>query len=134
MRLAAPGSKPEATTELKEVALLPAALERFNRQGRNAGLLGDDPILFLQGLQDRLVRVEAVEQVGRHTAVGALAAVFVDDVETHIFDARGRLSGHFGLHCVGRAVGGPDRLRAMRKVGAVKRSGPSKAGKRFWKA
>src|SRR5256885_1488425 len=50
-------------------------------QGRPAGFLGDLAVLLEDVAFGRFVAVEAAEQLRRHTAIGALRIVFIDDVE-----------------------------------------------------
>src|SRR6185312_11682804 len=61
--------------------LRPDPADALDRQWRAAGFFGDLAVLFHDVAARRLVAVEAAEQFGRHTAVGALRVVFIDDVE-----------------------------------------------------
>src|SRR5207247_9909474 len=69
-------------TNLGELLLLrPDPADALDRQRRAAGFLGDLAVLLHDVAARRLVAVEAAEQLGRHAPVGALAVVFIDDVE-----------------------------------------------------
>src|SRR5579864_1632691 len=53
----------------------------FDLERRPAGLFGDFAILFGNERARGLVAVQPAKKLGRHTAVGTLGAVFIDDVE-----------------------------------------------------
>lgn len=71
------------------------ALDALDLQRRTAGLFGDLAVLLGDGGFGRLVAVESPKQFGGHAAVGALRAVFIEDVEEGEF-AFGIGTGFFG--------------------------------------
>src|SRR5690606_16033706 len=65
------------------LGLLARAPDRLDRQRRHARLLRDRAVLVHDEGPGRLVLVQAAEQLARHLAVGALAAILIDNVEQH---------------------------------------------------
>src|SRR5690606_18448699 len=60
----------------------------------HAGFLGDHLVLLDDETPRRLVLVEPTEQFSRDTAIGALAAILIDDVEGYKIASCCRLPGH----------------------------------------
>src|ERR1044071_5676932 len=82
---------------IENLLLRARALDGLDLHWRHAGLLGDRGILLGDRGFGRLVLVEAAEHRGRYPAVGALRAVFIDDIEQHEVAARSR--SRFPRHC-----------------------------------
>src|SRR5260363_12715 len=97
--------------------LRPDPLDRLDLERRAAALFGDLAVLVAQEGAHRLVAVEAAKQLRGHTAVGALRAVFIEDVEEGEF-AFGIGPGFF-WHA--RLV--PDRGKAVKANPAPLRAG-----------
>lgn len=57
------------------------AFDALDLQRGTAGLLGDLAVLLGDGGLGRLISVESAQQFAGHAAVGALRAVFIEDVE-----------------------------------------------------
>src|SRR5262249_37479373 len=55
--------------------------DALDRERRAATFRGDFAVLLEDISARRLVAVEPAEQLGRHAPVGALRAIFIDDVE-----------------------------------------------------
>ena len=78
----APVSSTGCVLEADLLLLLRAhALDALDLQRRTAGLFGDLAVLLGDGGLGRLIAVESSQQFGGHAAVGALRAVFIEDVE-----------------------------------------------------
>src|SRR5580704_17549469 len=74
--------------------LLARARDSLDLGQRAAGFFGDLAVLLDQKAVRRLVAVDAAEQRARNFAVGALRAVFIDDVEHDEFGIQSRFSRH----------------------------------------
>src|SRR6185503_10339606 len=66
------------------------AHDSLDPQRRHAGFRADIAVLRLDHGARRLVAIEPAEQLGRDLAVGALRAVFIEDVEQHELAAGAR--------------------------------------------
>ena len=75
--------------------LRPNPFEALDLERWAAALLPDLAVLLHDEGPGRLIAIEAAEQLGGHAPVGALGAVFVEDVEKGEF-AFGVGSGFFG--------------------------------------
>src|SRR2546421_12889681 len=67
--------------ERRLLLLRPDPLDSLDLHRRAAGFFGDLAVLLHDEGAGRLVAVEATEQFGGHATVGALGAVFIEDVE-----------------------------------------------------
>src|SRR5437660_5796034 len=76
------------------LAVRPA--DSFDRDRRNARLLGDQAVLFFEDGAGGLIKVEAAKHRARDFAVRPLRTVLVEYVERHVFGSGCGLSGHFG--------------------------------------
>src|SRR5580704_2436296 len=74
--------------------LLARARDALDLRHRAPGFFRDLAVLLDQKTVRRLVAVEAAEQRARHLAVGALRAVFIDDVEHDELGIQSRFSRH----------------------------------------
>jgi len=67
---------------IEELLLLRAdPADALDLKGRSPGFLGDFLVLLVNEHPRGFVTVQAAEKFGRHAAVGALGAVFIEDVE-----------------------------------------------------
>src|SRR5262245_17883712 len=74
-------------------------MDAFHANGRSPRLLRDDPVLFFDDGTRSGIAIEAPKDVARHSAIGALRAVFVNHIEKREFNAGCRLAGHFWFSC-----------------------------------
>jgi hypothetical protein len=91
--------RPTAPAKTPLLLLRPSPADALDRQRGAAGFFGDLAVLLHDEAARGFVAVQAAEQLGGHAAVGALRAVFIDDIEKGEFAFRigpGFL-GHGGL-------------------------------------
>ena len=76
--------------------------EALDRERRAATFLGDLAVLLHDISARRIVSVEPAEQFGRHAPVGALGAVFINDIEKgkFAFGIGAGFLGHGGLSSI----------------------------------
>src|SRR5262245_20352904 len=75
-------------------------MDAFHANGRSPRLLRDDPVLFFDDGTRSGIAIEAPKDVARHSAIGALRAVFVNHIEKREFNAPCRLACHFAFSVI----------------------------------
>ena len=84
---------------LRLLLLRPNPVEALDFERRAAGFFGDLAVLLHDEGAGGLIAIEAAEQLRRHAPVGALRAVFIEDVEKgeFAFGIGSGFLGHGGL-------------------------------------